>query len=717
MGKDSQVCKERTSKPKMGKRAKSSGNAAVSGRTRSKRSIETEPNQAIEDDQPQIKFKKSNKGAKSNTREPAILDNSRNCPSPMDSNNNATLANQSKLPAEHIVGSAKSLIDSIKNRKASKAKTQKFSDNTQPGTSTGGTTKQGRCNTKVKRGKVAKAIEHLRESDPDDYDEYDRNDGVDLDINPSDDDYGRCSSSSQSSSSESSSSSDESGSESDPVHSPRCNIPRDVSDQDLSDIDYDQLQELRSDPKVRRVLNLMYEEDQKERQRYQDKYGDSHRDHVKRRGSKTRSRSISKGKFKVPKKPVRIATKQSKVRHPNLKSPSDVTLYTPALRKDATVANSPTLNNLATRNWIPTGTQTSIPNDGARLNQAIDQISDLVEKIRVHQRGKSREREVRSRSRSRARSPVRGDSRPREEARDRNDGNPVSNHDSRDDAAHGRTVRPEVEEGRALAEQLILDAERFKASVQPPKGNYQVHNVEDDDEFFHLTCHLDGNLKTKIENGEFVDLDRLLPKTRSQLMKEDQTLQQFVTKSGSTYWAPPDRESRITNIRKWEQAFRVYAAVYTKANPTRASEVWQYVYVINTAAASFAWENVYYYDFTFRQLMAERPTRNWGKTYNQLWNLAMCDHLPKSGPFIKGNGGDQNSGSRTTSWKDRCCWRFNRGNKCRKYNCRFDHRCNSCGSWTHGKNRCDKRNGGDDQSYARSPPRSPKSNNYRKRGK
>ena len=33
-----------------------------------------------------------------------------------------------------------------------------------------------------------------------------------------------------------------------------------------------------------------------------------------------------------------------------------------------------------------------------------------------------------------------------------------------------------------------------------------------DNDFFHLTCHIDPLLKRKIENGEYVDLDKLLPK-------------------------------------------------------------------------------------------------------------------------------------------------------------------------------------------------------------
>ena len=82
-------------------------------------------------------------------------------------------------------------------------------------------------------------------------------------------------------------------------------------------------------------------------------------------------------------------------------------------------------------------------------------------------------------------------------------------------------------------------------------------------------------------------------------------------------------------MRKWEQAFRVYAAIYTKANPHRASEIWQYVYCINTAAQSFHWDNVTFYDMTFRQLMAFKPWRTWAKTYLQGLNLATRDPILK----------------------------------------------------------------------------------------
>ena len=55
-----------------------------------------------------------------------------------------------------------------------------------------------------------------------------------------------------------------------------------------------------------------------------------------------------------------------------------------------------------------------------------------------------------------------------------------------------------------------------------------------DDEYFHLTCHIDINLKEKIERVEFVELDKLLPRTRRQIMNEDQKMQ-FVNRNGATF--------------------------------------------------------------------------------------------------------------------------------------------------------------------------------------
>ena len=282
-------------------------------------------------------------------------------------------------------------------------------------------------------------------------------------------------------------------------------------------------------------------------------------------------------------------------------------------------------------------------------------------------------------------------------------------------------VQPTLPEDEIEARQNVVEAELFQASVEPPKKGKDLnpffieqqsnldrvkHNQLDDDnddEFFHLTCHVDNAMKDKIERGCFVDLEKLIPKKKNSTLGDENRLE-WVSKDGMTFLAPAnDREQKINSIRKWEQAFRIYAAIYCKANPTRTWEIWQYIHMINSAATTYQWDNVAYYDVTFRQLMAEKPGRSWAKTYVQLWQLALREPLNKPQNFVQnqtgnhknpgntlaqGNGGQ---GKNAKSWRERCCWVFNRIGKCTRTKCEFDNRCSYCGGWTHSVNVCRKK--------------------------
>ena len=91
--------------------------------------------------------------------------------------------------------------------------------------------------------------------------------------------------------------------------------------------------------------------------------------------------------------------------------------------------------------------------------------------------------------------------------------------------------------------------------------------------------------------------------------------------------------------------------------------------MINSAAVVYNWENVAYYDFTFRQMMSECPDHSWAKLYTQMWSLAMCDPLQKGGNHYvqsqsSNSGGNLNSNAsskdhKIKDWHDCCCWRFN----------------------------------------------------------
>ena len=254
------------------------------------------------------------------------------------------------------------------------------------------------------------------------------------------------------------------------------------------------------------------------------------------------------------------------------------------------------------------------------------------------------------------------------------------------------------------AEHAVIEAEKFRATVsnpgnlsnldkfmqteqneendqQPNLQNLQIPNIGSgvsDDDFFHLTCHIEPNLIHKIEKGEFVELEKLLPKEKFGKNGDDNRLE-WVHKDGGTFLVPANRDVKIGSFRKWEQAFCAYATIYCSANPQRSKEIWQYIMVINTAASSYFWENVYNYDITFRHLMAFNPQRSWAVTYNQMWNLSMRDPIPRTGQkgypsYNRGNNfsyqhnktnSNVNGNGNQRKAKSDYCWNFNKGVPCK----------------------------------------------------
>ena len=256
---------------------------------------------------------------------------------------------------------------------------------------------------------------------------------------------------------------------------------------------------------------------------------------------------------------------------------------------------------------------------------------------------------------------------------------------------------------------MLLDAELFKANVEKltgkqNKGGSKVNDTREfknpDDEFFHLTCHLDKVLIEKIKKGHFVELEKLLPGDR---FKRDSQRLEFCYKDGATFLAPAEKDKKISNVRRWDQAFRVYASIYCHEHPDRAGEIWQYMEVIHTAAAAYVWDNVAKYDNVFCQLMEFNPKRSWAITYNQMWNLTLVEPLLKNYSTFNNNhnpgnssGGKRMNGDGTHkkrgSKKSNYCWGLNgKGNFCKfGERCKFINKCSYCDSTQHGKTKCPK---------------------------
>ena len=158
-----------------------------------------------------------------------------------------------------------------------------------------------------------------------------------------------------------------------------------------------------------------------------------------------------------------------------VKPPSDTTLYAPALKR------------------------------GFVNDNIINKISNFVEDIRIEEDRRSGLTEWRSTD-------------PSDHERNK----------TSDQRKYRENKKPPSSpvKSKDIADDIILQAEQFKAQVAAPKGrtdfissNVQVppeiemlRQNDNDNDFFHITCHIDENLKLKIEKGEFIDLEKLIAK-------------------------------------------------------------------------------------------------------------------------------------------------------------------------------------------------------------
>ena len=240
---------------------------------------------------------------------------------------------------------------------------------------------------------------------------------------------------------------------------------------------------------------------------------------------------------------------------------------------------------------------------------------------------------------------------------------------------------------RTQAKDRILAAEKHRAQVEAPKGMGIDRSVEilDDDELMHVAYSTDESVNDKVEQGKFIEMDKLYNKSEDFAEGSEDGKMVLVNKGGWTAWEPATKRQKITNVFQWEKAFRVYMAIYTKANPTKSSEMIQYLHTIHHAASKYAWNNVAYYDRVFRKWMEKNPNRSWGKTLNQMWNICLTD------PIGRGSYSNQQSNGKKEGRST--CWKFNKGH-CSYPNCKFIHKCTYCGGTSHGAATCFKKGSG-----------------------
>ena len=245
---------------------------------------------------------------------------------------------------------------------------------------------------------------------------------------------------------------------------------------------------------------------------------------------------------------------------------------------------------------------------------------------------------------------------------------------------------------------MICQAEGAKARMYDITGNEHndqnplFHSVVVDEDYAIIGVHLDDNLRKKIIQGEFVDFSKLIPKDK--IVTEADRRLEIVTKNGQTFFQPITERERvdISSLYRWDQAFRIFSAIYNEVHPHRATELLQCSHIIHHAAQIFVWDNVYAYDIDFRLHLSRHTEHSWGIILQQAWSMRLQDRLYKQNQIGNNNVSlvTNTSSNQVANFKKKICWPYQVGECHFGFSCKFEHRCRICCKLGHGGHICRK---------------------------
>lgn len=169
--------------------------------------------------------------------------------------------------------------------------------------------------------------------------------------------------------------------------------------------------------------------------------------------------------------------------------------------------------------------------------------------------------------------------------------------------------------------------------------------------------------KTKIINGQYVDLANLLDNTHEQNNEK-----QIIMIDGVLSTKEKSKQA-INTVEKWTDAFIVFTSIYTAAHPQKFQALLKYMNVVRLGASrvrGLGWKS---YDEQFRLKMNTDPTKPWDIIDQELWLLFM-GNSKNSSPEV----------SSQTSYKTSVnkCYNYNYTGTCDRNPCNYKHICFKC---------------------------------------
>lgn len=222
-----------------------------------------------------------------------------------------------------------------------------------------------------------------------------------------------------------------------------------------------------------------------------------------------------------------------------------------------------------------------------------------------------------------------------------------------------------------------IDIEAATTSRPRPMGSMPI---------IPRTEHVDGKLRKKIRQGEFVDFKLLIPHPRGL-----QPRKKFAINDG--LFEELEDDSNLM-LYQWIDAFVVYMSVTMEFFPTEAQGMLRHIQIVKKMHA--AGKDAVEYDYQFRRLKSANADICWGEYLAELAFEITEARQPKkhtgtpSGSSFHASG-RYNSGrtNRQAAKGFRLCYLFNSQGGCKwGGSCRFPHICRKCSSADHPDFRC-----------------------------
>ena len=200
----------------------------------------------------------------------------------------------------------------------------------------------------------------------------------------------------------------------------------------------------------------------------------------------------------------------------SVKSPSDTTIYAPAIIRSSPASHGDNCltQQLDDQARVMRDTEQTDNSSSEPTKLVNDIISNFVDTVRIEQRQSELDLQDKERRKS----------------------------------SSDKEMVPGFDEARAKTDRTVLEAEKFRASIVTPNPGMLVQEVEggphpipnigggmSDDDFFHLTCHIDPSLFHKIEMAEFVELEKLLLKDKLGGNRNEESHFEWVQRDGGTF--------------------------------------------------------------------------------------------------------------------------------------------------------------------------------------